>query len=223
VQKTIRLDAVVKTDRLVSSIATLIDMPTPDPGRRSETSRHAILNAALDLVAEVGYTKVAIERIASSAGVGKQTIYRWWPSKGALMFDAFLTLAGADGQAAALPDTGDLAADLKLVLRATIAELEDPRYDQPMRALHTEIVHDPVLAADYVKRLDGPMREIKKDRLRAAQSAGQLAEDLDLDVAVDLLFGPILNRWLQRTGPLTDEYVDHLVDTVLQGLQPRGT
>ncbi|WP_132215376.1 TetR-like C-terminal domain-containing protein [Kribbella steppae] len=92
-----------------------------------------------------------------------------------------------------------------------------------MRALHTEIVHDPVLAADYVKRLDEPMRELKKNRLRAAQSAGQLSDDLDLDVAVDLLFGPVLNRWLQRTGPLTDEYVDHLVDTVLQGLQPRHT
>ena len=196
-------------------------MSTPNPTRRSETSRRAILNAALDLVAEVGYTKVAIERIASDAGVGKQTIYRWWPSKGALMFDAFLTLAGGPDGETALPDTGDLAADLKLVLRATIAELEDPRYDQPMRALHTEIVHDPVLAADYAKRLDEPMRELKKNRLRAAQDAGQLADDLDLDVAVDLLFGPILNRWLQRTGPLTDEYVDNLVDTVLKGLQPR--
>jgi AcrR family transcriptional regulator len=196
-------------------------MSTPNPTRRSETARVAILDAALDLVAEVGYTKVAIEHIASAAGVGKQTIYRWWPSKGALMFDAFLTLAGGPDGTPELPDTGDLAADLKLVLRATIVELQDPRYDLPMRALHTEIVHDPALAADYVKRLDEPMRELKKNRLRAAQNAGQLADDLDLDVAVDLLFGPILNRWLQRTGPLTDEYVDHLVDTVLQGLRPR--
>ncbi|GAB3456521.1 TetR/AcrR family transcriptional regulator [Actinophytocola sediminis] len=193
---------------------------SPNPGRRSETARRAILTAALDLVGEVGYTKLSIEGIATAAGVGKQTIYRWWPSKGSLLFDAFLTLAG-DGEAAALPDTGDLAADLKLVLRATVDELNDPRYDQPMRALHTEIVHNPALAADYLDRLDGPMRELKKQRLLAARRAGQLAEDIDLEVAVDLLFGPVLNRWLQRTGPLTGEYVDQLVDTVLHGLRPR--
>jgi AcrR family transcriptional regulator len=197
---------------------------TPDASRRSQASRRAILAAALELVGEVGYAKLTIEGIAHAAGVGKQTIYRWWPSKGALLFDAFLTLAGDgedDGEAPALPDTGELAADMKLVLRATVDELNEPRFDQPMRALHTEIVHDPALAADYVKRLDGPMRELKKNRLRAAQRAGQLAEDIDLDVAVDMLFGPILNRWLQRTGPLTAEYADQVVDTALRGLQPR--
>jgi AcrR family transcriptional regulator len=193
---------------------------TPNPNRRSETARRAILTAALDLVGKVGYAKLSIEGIANAAGVGKQTIYRWWPSKGSLLFDAFVALAG-EGEAAALPDTGDLAADLKLVLRATIEELDDPRYDQPMRALHTEIVHDPALAEEYARRLDRPMRELKKERLRAARRAGQLAEDIDLEVAVDLLFGPVLNRWLQRTGPLSAEYVDQLVDTVLRGLQPR--
>lgn len=195
----------------------------PDPSRRSQASRRAILDAALTLVGKVGYAKLSIEGIAAAAGVGKQTIYRWWPSKGSLLFDAFLTLAddGQDDGSAGLPDTGDLAADLKLVLRATIVELNDPHYDLPMRALHTEIVHDPALAADYAKRLDEPMRELKKQRLRAAQRAGQLAEDVDLDVAVDLLFGPILNRWLQRTGSLTPDYVDQVVDTALRGLQPR--
>ncbi|MEH1099178.1 TetR-like C-terminal domain-containing protein [Micromonospora sp. CPCC 205561] len=162
--------------------------------------------------------------MAAAAGVGKQTIYRWWPSKGALLFDAFLALTtdgGQDGRSGALPDTGDLAADLKLVLRAIVDELNDPRYDLPMRALHTEIVHDPALAADYATRLDGPVRELKKERLRAARRAGQLAEDVDLDVAVDLLFGPVLNRWLQRTGPLTHDYADQVVDTALRGLRPR--
>ncbi|MGZ3141612.1 TetR/AcrR family transcriptional regulator [Lentzea chajnantorensis] len=198
-------------------------MPTkvaPDPSRRSETARRAILGAAIDLVGEVGYAKLSIEGIAQAAGVGKQTIYRWWSSKGALLFDAFLALAG-EGEAAALPDTGDLAADLKLVLRATVDELNDPRFDQAMRAMHTEIVHDPALAADYARRLDGPMRELKKARLRAAQTAGQLAGDIDLDVAVDLVFGPVLNRWLHRNGPLTSEYADQVVDTALRGLHPR--
>ena len=190
----------------------------PDPSRRNDAVRRAILAAAIDLVGEVGYPKLTIERIAKSAGVGKQTIYRWWPSKGALFFDAFLTLAG-DGEAAALPDTGDLAADLKLVLTATVEELNDPRFDQAMRALHTEIVLDQAIAADYATRLDKPMREIKKARLRTAQQAGQLAEDVDLEVAVDLIWGPILNRWLHRTAPLTGEYARQVVDAALRGLR----
>ncbi|WP_329788445.1 TetR/AcrR family transcriptional regulator [Lentzea sp. DG1S-22] len=198
-------------------------MPTkvgPDPSRRNDNARRAILTAAIELVGEVGYPKLSIEGIAQAAGVGKQTIYRWWPSKGALLFDAFLSFAG-EGEAAALPDTGDLSADLKLVLKATVDELEDPRNDKAMRAMHVEIVNDPALAADYRARLDQPMRELKKERLRAAQRAGQLAEDVDLEVAVDLVFGPVLNRWLQRTGPLTHEYVEHVVDTALRGLEPR--
>ena len=194
----------------------------PDSTRRNPTARRAILAAALDLVREVGYAKLSIEGIAARAGVGKQTIYRWWPSKGAVLFDAFLTLSESqDGGVEALPDTGDLEADLKLVLRATVAELNDPRYEEPMRALSTEIAHDPALAAVYAERLDGPLKQLKKERLRSAQRDGQLAEDLDLDVAIEMVWGPLLNRWLQRSGPLTLDYTDRVVETALHGLRPR--
>ena len=194
----------------------------PDSSRRNPTARRAILAAALDLVREVGYAKLSIEGIAARAGVGKQTIYRWWPSKGAVLFDAFLTLSESqDGGVEALPDTGDLEADLKLVLRATVAELNDPRYDEPMRALSTEIAHDPALAAAYAERLDGPLKQLKKERLRSAQRDGQLAEDLDLDIAIEMVWGPLLNRWLHRSGPLAPEYTDRVVETALHGLRPR--
>ncbi|MFD2765848.1 TetR/AcrR family transcriptional regulator [Micromonospora eburnea] len=195
---------------------------TPNAARRKEASRRAILTAAFDLLQEIGYAKLSIEGIAARAGVGKQTIYRWWPSKGAVIFDAFLMLSeGSEGEPPALPDTGDLEADLTAVLRATVAELNDPQYDQPMRALATEIAHDPELAAAYVERLDGPLKEAKQRRLRSAQRAGQLAEDLNLDVAVEMIWGPLLNRWLQRSGPLTAEYADDVVTTALNGLRPR--
>ncbi|WP_025619681.1 TetR/AcrR family transcriptional regulator [Salinispora cortesiana] len=194
----------------------------PNPSRRRESSRRAILTAAFDLLQEVGYAKLTIEGIAARAGVGKQTIYRWWPSKGVVIFDAFLMLNEGDaGEPVLLPDTGDLHADLTAVLRATVAELNDPRYDQPLRALATEITHDPELAAAYAERLDTPMRHAKRHRLRSAQQAGQLAADLDLDVAVDIIWGPVLNRWLQRSGPLTSEYADSVVTAALNGLHPR--
>ncbi|GGQ04294.1 TetR/AcrR family transcriptional regulator [Streptosporangium pseudovulgare] len=207
--------------------------PSAGVARRSETSRRAVLTAAFELAAEVGYAKLSIEGIAARAGVGKQTIYRWWPSKGAVLFDAFLMFAagepgggvggeggGEPGEEAALPDTGDIEADLKTVMFATVDELNDPRYDRTMRALSIEIAHDADLAALYAERLDRPMRELKKRRLRAAQEAGQLAAGLDLDVAVDLLWSPLLVRWLHREGPLTHEYAAALVETALGGMRP---
>lgn len=195
---------------------------TPSTTRRNETSRRAILTAAFELLQDLGYAKLSIEGIAARAGVGKQTIYRWWPSKGAVVFDAFLMLSEtAEGGPPVLPDTGDLAADLTLVLRATVEEMNDPRYERPMRALATEIAHDPELAATYAERLDGPLKEAKRQRLRSAQRAGQIADDVDLDVAVDLIWGPLFSRWLQRSGPLTAEYADRVVGTALNGLRPR--
>jgi AcrR family transcriptional regulator len=192
----------------------------PNAARRSERSRRAILDAALDLVEEVGYARTSVEGIAARAGVGKQTIYRWWPSKGAVLLDALLIPSEGDqGVIEPLPDTGDLAADLKVVLRATVAELENPRYDAPMRALATEILHDPALHDAWRERIDGPLTRIRVERLRSAQAAGELPEDLDLALAIDLVWGPFFHRWLQGSGPLSEAYADAVVDAALAGLR----
>ncbi|PLW73266.1 TetR family transcriptional regulator [Streptomyces sp. SCUT-3] len=195
---------------------------TPDATRRSQATRRAILTAALELAGEVGYERLTIEGIAARAGAGKQTIYRWWPSKGAVLFDALLMLSEGQGdEPAELPDTGDLEADLKTVLRATVDELNDPRRSEPMRALAVETLLDPALAADFAERLDEPVRQIKLRRLRRAQQAGQLAPDADLDVAVDMIWGPLERRWLHRRGPLTAGFADAVVETALDGLRRR--
>jgi AcrR family transcriptional regulator len=96
---------------------------------------------------------LTIEAIAARAGVGKQTIYRWWPSKGAVVFDAFLAEQESEDCGHDLPDNGDLEADLKAVLRATAANLLHPHADAQYRALTSEIQHDPVLAAEFLARL----------------------------------------------------------------------
>ncbi|GLY64120.1 TetR family transcriptional regulator [Amycolatopsis taiwanensis] len=192
----------------------------PNPARRSERSRQAILTAARELVSEIGYAKLTIEAIAARAGVGKQTIYRWWPSKGAVIFDAFLALSeSGPEQSMVLPDTGDLEADLKVVMRATVAEFADPAFEGPIRALNTEIINDPTLAAQYHEKLKGPVDAAKKARLRSAQQAGQLAADADLDLALELLYAPLYQRWLFRSGPLTPEYADALVEAFLKAMR----
>ncbi|MFI6504111.1 TetR/AcrR family transcriptional regulator [Nonomuraea typhae] len=191
----------------------------PNPARRSERSRQAVLDAARRLVSELGYDKVSIEAIAARAGVGKQTIYRWWPSKGAVIFDSILALS-ADGESIRLPDTGDLEADLKTVMRATVAEFADPAFEAPVRALTLQVVGDPGLAALYREKLSGPVDEAKKERLRSAQRAGQLAADADLDLVLEVLYAPLYQRWQLRSGALTPEYADRLVEITLRAFAP---
>lgn len=191
----------------------------PDPRRRSERARRAILGAASELMGEVGYAKVTMEAIAARAGVGKQTIYRWWPSKAAVVFDVFTALTGgAAGEA--LPDSGDLGADLRTVLRATVDEFNDPEMDRTTRAFMTEAQNDPAFAEAVNERLVRPNMEAIKDRLRAGREAGQLAPGADLDIVAEMLTGPLHHRWLLRTGPLTHAYADELVHAVLTARGP---
>lgn len=200
--------------------------PAPNTTRRSEKSRRAIYDAALALVAEVGYPRTTIEGIAARAGVGKQTIYRWWSSKAEVLMEAFLDLGEQAAQAAGqepyvIPDTGDLAADLKAVLRATIDQMTDPHFAAPARALAAEgLVNEP-LSREYVAKLMEPSFQLYVDRLRAAQEAGDVRPGIDLRIALELFVSPLAQRWLQHTGPISYEYTDTLVDYALHGLAPR--
>lgn len=163
----------------------------PDHSRRKERSRQAILEATRALVTEEPYEKVTVEAIAVRAGVGKQTIYRRWPSKSAVVFAALLALSeDADGQSLTLPDTGDLEADLKLVMRATVEEFTNPPFDRLIRALNTEIANDAALAAEYRDKVAQPLEEAKRARLRSAQKAGQLDSAADLDLVLEVLYAP---------------------------------
>jgi AcrR family transcriptional regulator len=192
------------------------DRKPPNPARRNERSRQAILSTTADLLGRVGYTKLTVETIAARAGVGKQTIYRWWPDKGALILEAYLALVGAE-EDLTLPDSGDLEADLRLVLGSLVDSLADPVFERRYRALLTAIQDDPKLAAALLDRLLKPWLEATRQRLRAAQRAGQIC-DVDLDVAAEMLYGPVYYRWLLRTGPISREYVDAVVAMTLQAL-----
>ncbi|MGW6909846.1 TetR/AcrR family transcriptional regulator [Streptomyces sp. NPDC054940] len=203
-----------------------IDHPAPNTTRRSEKSRRAIYDAALALVVEVGYPRTTIEGIAARAGVGKQTIYRWWSSKAEVLMEAFLDLGEQSVRDSglepyAIPDTGDLAADLKAVLRATVDELKDPRFEAPSRALAAEGVVNEQLGREFVTKLLEPSLQLYVDRLRSAQETGDVRPEIDPRIALELFVSPLAQRWLQYTGPISYEYTDTLVDYALHGLAPR--
>ncbi|AZM52939.1 TetR family transcriptional regulator [Streptomyces sp. WAC 01529] len=204
----------------------------PDSTRRSERSRRAIYDAALALVTEAGYAKLTIEAIAARAGVGKQTIYRWWPSKGAVLLDAFLDLAeqasraasenaGQDAVQTEITDSGDLEADLKFVMRATVDEFNDSKYDAPYRALAAEGLLNPELGEEFVAKLLEPQLQLFVNRVRRAQDAGHVLPDVDPRIALELWASPLAQRWLMRSGPLTHAYADKLVEYALYGITPR--
>ncbi|WP_037669221.1 TetR/AcrR family transcriptional regulator [Streptomyces griseus] len=201
----------------------------PDTARRSEKSRRAIYAAALELVVEVGYPRITIEGIAARAGVGKQTIYRWWSSKADVLLEAFLDLseqaardAGAsDQEPYVIPDTGDIAADIKAVLRATVDQLTDPRFEAPSRALAAEGVVNEQVGREFMAKLMEPSLQLYVDRLHSAQEAGQVRPEIDPRIALEFFISPLAQRWLQYTGPISYEYTDTLVDYALHGLAPR--
>ncbi len=174
-----------------------------------------MLDATAALIEEVPYARLTVEAIAARAGVGKQTIYRWWPSRGAVVFDALLERSG--GGDAALPDTGDLRADLSSFLRASAREMTAPSTDAFLRAVTVEILQDEAVALQYRQRLLTPQRAAVRQRLATAYDAGLLRDDVDLDVLVECLVGPVAGRWLLGSGALDDAYADAVVDVALRG------
>jgi AcrR family transcriptional regulator len=187
----------------------------PDPTRRNARAHAAILDATRELIGKIGYDKMSIEGIAAAAGVGKQTIYRWWPSKAAVVLDMW---APEVQQQLTFPNTGDLAADLKTQIKSVIDLSNDPNFGPSFRALVAEGQHDQALASQLLARIFRPRIEAAKERLRAAQQDGQLAPDLDLDLAIDLFYGGFYHRFLLRVAPLNHAHAEAVVDAVLTGI-----
>ncbi|WP_431902822.1 TetR/AcrR family transcriptional regulator [Nonomuraea sp. bgisy101] len=195
-------------------------MPTsPNPLRRRETSRRAILDAALQLCAELGYGRLTIEAIAARAGVSKKTIYRWWSSKGAVVLEA---VDDAANLVADHVDTGHLAADLHAQLSAVIQLLSPPN-NSAITGLIAEALHDDELAHDLRERVIRPRITAFNERMRKAQLDGQLAPDADLDVALDLFYGPIYHRLVFHLGMPDAEQLHTLVAHALRAFSPPGS
>jgi AcrR family transcriptional regulator len=189
--------------------------PPPDPNRRSEQSRQAILTAAADLCVEIGFAATTIEAIAARAGVGKQTIYRWWPSKAAVLLEHMQHVRTASAE---FPDTGDLRADL-LTQTGAVEALFASRFGAIWRGLLIAAQSDDVAAEGVRELLEQAIAEAK-GRLANAQASGELRADADLDMAVEIIYGPLYHAWLLRARPLPNGYMKEILNLVFDGLKP---
>ena len=179
---------------------------------RSEEARQAVLEAADDLLAERGFAGVTIEGIAARAGVAKQTIYRWWPSKVDVLLEAF-----TEDMAEHLTpeDLGDLGADLRVHLARLAEFLTESDPGAVFRALTGQAQHDPQLATRLRDVHLSHQRTRDALPLRRAIDRGDLPADLDVDLALDQLVGPIYYRVLVTGAPVPREFTDDLVAAFL--------
>lgn len=189
--------------------------PRIRPGRpRSEESRTAVLRATSQLLREVGLRAMTTEEIASRSGASKATIYKWWPNKYAVAFDAFLSEMMAESRD---PDTGSARADLTAVVRGLLHFYTGPS-GRVFAQLVGEAQSDPFVAAELRTNLVDSRRELVATIWARGVARGELRGDVDTDAAIDLVIGPALYRLMIGHAPMTDAAADALVDAAVRGL-----
>ena len=187
-------------------------------GRRpADDVRRDILTAAGTLLLDEGMTTFTIERVAATAGVSKMSIYKWWPSKGALALDGYFN---AVANTLAFPDTGDIEADLLTQLHAFVHLTADTPAGRTITELIGQAQTDPDLAAAYREHYSGPRRKLAVEAIQRAQQRGQLRTDADSRIIVDQLWGACYHRLLIPDEPLTEEFATGLVTNLMRGLRP---
>jgi AcrR family transcriptional regulator len=183
--------------------------------RRSERSHQAILAATRDLLLERGYAELTIEGIAARASVGKQTIYRWWPSRAALVLEAYLA-----GQEAVEPPAEAWSAreDVHAFVGWLIAVLAQPTGGPVVAGLVADLQHDRDLAEGFRRDVVPARREGMLAALERAQARGEIRADADLELAVDALHGAVFYRLLLSGESLDEPFAERLTDQTLAGL-----
>ncbi|MFI5473586.1 TetR/AcrR family transcriptional regulator [Streptomyces cacaoi] len=193
--------------------------PRPRRGRGRRPAgevRADVLDAAGGLLLDRGMGTFTIEAVAERAGVSKTTIYKWWPSKGALALDGYFHVVEA---VLAFPDSDDVEADLTTQLRAFVRILNETPAGRVIAELIGQAQTDPELSAALLERYSGPRRDLAVRRMRRAQADGQLRSDVDPEVLVDQLWGACYHRLLMPVLPVTEEFATSLIANLLRGVR----
>lgn len=184
--------------------------------RRNQRSHQAILKATAELLEEKGYRDICIEAIASRAGVGKQTIYRWWPSKAAVVMEAYSEKAT---QNIPTPDTGSVKQDLYHILQQLFAMLTTTTTGTAVTGLIAEAQMDASLAEAFREQFIKCRRAATRTILERGIARGELRPDLNLELVIDTIYGPIWYRLLLKHATLDDAFAEELVNFLIVGIQ----
>jgi AcrR family transcriptional regulator len=185
---------------------------------RSDTARCAILDATAELLAEGGMAAVTMEAVAARAGVSKGTVYKWWPTRGAVALDAFMESVQ---DVLAFPDSGDVETDMVSQVQVLLGLFRDTHAGPFLTALIGQAQTDPEMGEALRDRWLNPRRRIAGDVLRRAIDRGELRPDVDVETLIDQIYAPLYHRMTIRHLPLTDDLPRSLVRTVLDGVRVR--
>jgi AcrR family transcriptional regulator len=184
------------------------------PGRpRSQEARLSIQRSTLKLLAERGFAALTIEAVAAHANVAKATVYRWWPDKAALIADAFASSTTRDLH---FPDTGSVRADMSQQMRQLVKVFRSRR-GKIVSAMLGAGQSDGSLIAAFRERFLKPRRQEAYATLQRGILRGQLKKDVDMDLLLDSLYGPIYMRFLIRHDHLTPEFVEGICEMAFGG------
>lgn len=179
----------------------------------------AIIDATLRLLHNVRYPALTIESVAAEAGVGKATVYRWWPSKGALVAEAMSSQLVVEDP----PETGDLRADLIAAVAISMANYLRPPGEDLVHGLASDLSDDPALLAAFREDFIFPRRQVVTRLIDQAVERGELPPSCDPDLVMDMWAGALYYRGLFKHVPWTDDLPTQLVDAVLGPYFAEGT
>ena len=183
------------------------------PGRpRRSATGHAILKATRDILARGGVQALTVEGVAERSGIAKTTIYRRWRSKEDLALAALLEVIREEPPARHLGSTRQA---INAYLGLLIKNVNSKLYGRILRGLISEMAVDAELARGFREQVLVRRIAAIKDVLVRGIDRGELRSDLDVEIAVDLLLGPIYYRFLMSGEPLTAAFVDRLVRAVM--------
>jgi len=188
-------------------------MPKYGPNRDPEAEQR-ILDAAAELICGQGPGQVPINEIARHAAVGKQTIYRWWPSKTALVIDALERVLERGSPA---PDRPTTKENIRLQMRR-VAKLHASPTGSLIRHLVAEAQFDAEVAEEFRRRFFTERRKQAQHVIEAGIETGELSKGLDIETVIDLLYGPLWLRMLIGHQPLSQGAVDRILDTAWPAL-----
>jgi AcrR family transcriptional regulator len=188
------------------------------PGRpRSAAAHEAILDAARELLIEEGFTRLRLEHVAARAGVGKNTIYRRWPSKEALTLELLLALAQPH---LAIRDVGDTHEELLAAVENPIRAITETEFGPVIRAMMSQIAGNPAIGDPFRSAVVAARRAEIGLVIERGIARGDLRPDADPSVATELLAGPVYFR-LIFGGSLDGDLAIRIVDAVLHGFGRR--
>jgi AcrR family transcriptional regulator len=188
------------------------------PPIEAAESHARILDAVYELLQERSVRDLTMEAVAKRAGVGKPTLYKWWPTKAALVLAMF-----KERIAVALPppSTGKAEEAIREAARALIGPLNG-QLGKVLSELIAEGQSEPAILKElFDKHIRGHAEADAADIERGKKS-GELASDADPQLIIDAVFGAIFYRLLFRTAPLTEEFSDKLVRQVFRGARARA-